>query len=379
MAIQTLSSAPITPIGGLPTLNAGTATVTVTRTGGNCGAVSVQYATSNGTATAGQDYTTKANTLNWAAGDAANKIFTVAITNDTTKENDETINLTLSNPTGGATLGAQATATITIADDDNPGQLQFSAANYDVNEGTGTATITVTRTNGTSGEVKVDYATSDGTAQSTSDYASKTGTLTFANGVSNQTFTVSITNDTLPEPDEIINLTLTNPTNQATLGAQDTATITIIDNDKPGVVQFQKAAYTAYENSGTVTFTVTRTGGSAGAISVQWATGGGTATAGQDYTAANGTLNWATGDAANKIFTVTVLNDAIAEPDEMVNLTLSNPTGGATLGSINPAVLTIRNGEAPVNVPTLSEWGLIIMSLLLAMTSIYYIRRRSQA
>ena len=81
------------------------------------GAVSVQYATVRGSAQPGQDYTAASGTLNWADGDMANKTFTVPITNDTVFEGNETVNLTLSNPTGGATLGSQSTALLTIQDD----------------------------------------------------------------------------------------------------------------------------------------------------------------------------------------------------------------------------------------------------------------------
>ena len=100
----------------------GTATVTVQRILGDDGAVSVQYATSNGTAQAGSDYTAKSGTLSWADSDDAPKTFTVSITNDTAAEGSETINLTLSGPTGGAVLAAPSSATLTITDNDgNPG------------------------------------------------------------------------------------------------------------------------------------------------------------------------------------------------------------------------------------------------------------------
>ena len=77
----------------------------------------MDYATSNGSATAGSDYTAASSTLNWADGDAAAKTFTVNITDDALVEGDETITITLSNATG-ASLGAQSTATVTITDND---------------------------------------------------------------------------------------------------------------------------------------------------------------------------------------------------------------------------------------------------------------------
>ncbi|HEX2642997.1 MAG TPA: Calx-beta domain-containing protein [Thermoanaerobaculia bacterium] len=103
---------------------AGTATITVQRTGGDDGAVSVQYAVANGTATSGSDYNATSGTLNWADGDDNNETFTVTIRNDTAVEGNETFTVHLANPTGGASLNAQRTsATVTIQDNDssNPG------------------------------------------------------------------------------------------------------------------------------------------------------------------------------------------------------------------------------------------------------------------
>ena len=103
--------------------NAGTATITVTRTGGSSGPASVAYATANGTATGGDscggsvDYRTTSGTLNWANGDAASKTFTVTVCNDSLFENNETLTLTLSNATGAA-LGSPSTAALTITNDD---------------------------------------------------------------------------------------------------------------------------------------------------------------------------------------------------------------------------------------------------------------------
>jgi hypothetical protein len=92
-------------------------TVTVTRGGDSAPAVSVNFATSDGTATERRDYTAVSGRLQFAAGETS-KTFDVLLTEDAYTEQEETINLTLSNPTGGASLGSQPTATVNIAADD---------------------------------------------------------------------------------------------------------------------------------------------------------------------------------------------------------------------------------------------------------------------
>ena len=156
------------------------------------------------------------------------------------------------------------------------------------------------------------------------------------------------------------NQTGTVPLAGATAGHVLTATVT--DNDgntsefspcvgitapAPGTLQFSAAAYTVGEAGPAATVTVTREGGSAGAVSVSYATADGTAAAGSDYTAASGALNWADGEGGSKTFNVPVTNDSSDELDETVNLSLSGPTGGATLGANASAVLTITDDDKP--------------------------------
>jgi hypothetical protein len=188
--------------------------------------------------------------------------------------------------------------------------------------------------------------------------------LNFASGDLSKTFTVPICDDAVAETSETVNLALSSPTG-AVLGAQNTAVLTITDNDSAPTLQFSSATYSAAENvaGGIITLTVTRAGATGNAVSVDYGTGGGTATAGAcapgvDYNTASGTLNFAAGDTS-KTFNVTICNDSVYELNQTFNATLTNPTGGATIGTPNPATATITNDDAAptvaINDITLAE------------------------
>ena len=121
-----------------------------------------------------------------------------------------------------------------------------------------------------------------------------------------------------------------------------------------GSLQFSSSTYSVDENAGSVTITVTRTGGSNGAVGVSYATSNGTATAGSDYTSASGDFDWADEDTSSRTFSIPILDDSIYEGTETVNLTLSNPVGGATLGSPSTAILTIVDSEPRPNTLTVT-------------------------
>jgi hypothetical protein len=130
--------------------NGSSATITVARIGGTTGAVSVSYATTDGTAVAGSDYTSVSGTLSWTDGESANKTFTIPITNDGAREPDETVTITLSNTTGSATPGT-ATATLTITDDDPVFTLIFSGGGTSIAGTSGTALTTTLSASGGTG------------------------------------------------------------------------------------------------------------------------------------------------------------------------------------------------------------------------------------
>ena len=216
---------------------AGSVNITINRVGGSDGAVTVDWRTLGQTATYGADYGDfDWTTLTFADGETS-KTLPVSIVNDTLVEGDETFQVLLGNPTGGATLGTTTTTTVTIKDDDvtanpQPGSFAFGAGTYSVNEGAGKVNITINRVGGSDGAVTVDWRTQGQTATYGADYGDFTWTtLTFAGGETSKTLPVSIVDDTQIEGNETFQVLLGNPTGGATLGSITTSTVTIVDND----------------------------------------------------------------------------------------------------------------------------------------------------
>ena len=211
--------------------------------------------------------------------------------------------------------------------------------------------FTVSRTGGTTSPLTVNY-TIGGTATNTTDYASLSGSVIIGAGSATALITVTPVDDALFEGSETVILTLS--ANAAyTVGSPDNATVTIADNDPApaGTLQFSASSYTVDENGGVAVITVTRTDGSSGAVSVTFATSDSTALSGSDYTAVLQTVNFGNGDTASKTVNISIINDGVLEPDETVNLTLSDATGGAVLGVPHTAVLTILANDMPAIVP----------------------------
>ncbi|MCA9248043.1 MAG: hypothetical protein KDA42_13035, partial [Planctomycetales bacterium] len=347
--------------------NAGTTafTFTVNRTGGADGVVSASYAVtgSGGNPANAADFggALPSGAVNFGDGQTTQTI-TINVSGDTAVELDEGFTVTLSAPTGGATIGT-ASATGTIQNDDSAGQLSVVATDANKPEGDAgpTAfTFTVNRANGSSGAVSVDYAVtgSGGSPANAADFggAFPSGTVNFADGQTSQTITVNVSGDTTIEPNEGFTVTLSNPTGMATI-ATATATGTIQNDDSAGQLSLVATDAMKLEgNAGNTafTFTVNRTGGSIGAVSANYAvTGsGGSQANGADFGGAfpSGTVNFADGQTSQTI-TVNVSGDTDVEPDEGFTVTLSNPTGGATLGTATATGL-IQNDDAAPGAPT---------------------------
>lgn len=193
----------------------------------------------------------------------------------------------------------------------------------------------------------VNYSLS-GTATFGADYLALSNGTPITNGTSVDV-TITPTEDTLVEGTETVQITLL-PGAGYTLGVPSTAIMTLTDNDSaapvnPGTIQLSASTYSTAEGQGSVTITATRTGGTAGEVTVQYNTGPSSATAGSDYTPVSGVLNWGTGDSTPKTFTIPILDDTSVEGPESFFVTLGNPTGGATLGAPATASVTIADND----------------------------------
>ena len=187
-------------------------------------AVTVDWATADGTATQGADYGETTGTLTFDALETEQTI-TVPLLDDALDEADETFTIALSNPSNATLDDPEAIGTIT----DNDAAPTLIIADAQAAEGEREITFAVTLGAVSSFEITVDWTTADGTAMADADYAAAAGRLTFAPGQTEATIAVVVFNDALDEGTETLMVALSNPTN-ATI-ANDTATGTITDDD----------------------------------------------------------------------------------------------------------------------------------------------------
>ena len=192
--------------------------------------VTVDYAVTGGTATRGTDYILADGTLTFDTDQTAQQI-SIDVVDDGVDENDETIVVTLSNPTGGALLGSRAEHTYTIVDP-RPA-VQFASSSSSGSEADTAAQIPVVLSEAQAVAVTVDYAVTGGSATAGVDYSLANGTLTFAPGVTSQNIEITVVDDTQIEDPETIILTLSNPTGpDVRLGTNTQHTFTIIDDEE---------------------------------------------------------------------------------------------------------------------------------------------------
>jgi len=337
--------------------DAGTSTLTfnVTLSNPSDQTVAVDYTTTDGTATtADGDYDATANSVTFDPGQTT-KTVDVTVNADLTHESDETFTVDLSNALNGNVLAGSGTGTI-LDDDASP---TISVANASVTEGNvGDTTLSfdVTLSVASAVTVTVDYTTTDGSATfANGDYDAASDTLTFDPGQTTETVDVTVHGDTTYETDEGLTIDLSNA-NGATI-ADDSGTGTITNDDAAPMFGIGDVSVAEGATGITsLTFTVTKSGATQLGSAVHYATSGGTATAGVDYTGNSGTLSFAPGVTSQPV-TVLANGDKVFEPNETFDVVLSAPTGATVadatgVGTImnddkQPTTLTIHRRLAP--------------------------------
>jgi chitinase len=305
----------------------------------------VHYATADGSATAGSDYTTTTGTASLQNGGCRCATVNVPVLGDTMTEGTETFTVNLSSPTN-ATIGdAQGIATIF----DNEGPPSFVVSDATDAEAAGTLSFSVLLTNANGSSVSVDDTTADGTAVAGSDYTSKSGTLTFTPGQTSKTVSVSITDDALAEDDETFTLNLSNATGGLLIA--DAQAVGTIQNDDADPTVSVAAGSVVEGDAGTTTLSlpVTLSGPSGREVDVDYATSDGTATAGSDYTATSGTLVFNADDVSKQI-DVTVSGDFADEGDETITVTLSAPFNADLATDVATGTITNDDGGPKLSV-----------------------------
>ncbi|QDV17336.1 Calx-beta domain protein [Gimesia panareensis] len=300
--------------------DAGTATLTVTLDQAVATPVSVDFATSDQTATSTEDYLTTSGTLTFNPGDLTQTI-TVSIVDSPAVEADERLLVNLSHiQANNANISlADAQGEILIHDDES---ATISIADISVDEGAGVATLTVSLDQPVEADFSIDYTTSDQSAQQSDDYQNTTGTLSFSAGEQTKTFNISLVDSDLVELDETFLVTLSNiQAAGADLSfSDDQAQVTIHDDDQAGVSVNDTVVN---EGAGTVDITVSLDKPVYTSVTVDYSTTSQSASATDDYLTRTGTLTFNPGEQS-KTITVAIVDSPVLEGDETFLLNLAN-------------------------------------------------------
>lgn len=301
-------------------------------------AVTFAFATSNGTAQAGVDYVSTNGTVTIPYG-TNRATFAITVFGDTIQEPNESINLHISNVS--AALAATNLVQAWILNDDTPSLSINDVTQYEGNSGLSNFVFTVSIQKPVTNFVSFAFTNVDFSTLAGSDYVATGGVRTIAAGQTSVTVVAQVVGDTNLEPDEVFYVQLRDIQNA--IPQKTNGTATILDDDQP---RLHINTITNFEgNSGTsnFTFTVTKSYNDGFATLFYFKTSNGTATAGSDYMATNGSGFLLAGQLTTTIV-VRVNGDTNVEPDEFFYVIITN-AAGALPGS--NGVGWIRNDDFP--------------------------------
>ena len=322
----------------------------VQRIGGTNGSAQVNYSTTAGTALPGVNYNTISGTLTFVAGESL-KAISLPLLYYPRVTGNLALTMHLTSPSTGASLASPSNSVVVVQDAD--AGISFTNAVASFFKNVGTAVIPVVCTNpaveptSTNSLMRVNYATANGTALAGVDYQATSGVLYFTNGLGTNLINVPIINNSLVLGNHTFSVSLFNPTAPGQLVAPSNQVVTIVDNNSG--FSFSSPVYTVLKTGVAATITVLRTDNTNTASTVNFATANGSAQAGTDYFATNGTLAFTNGQTS-QTFTVTVIANTTVQPDKTVLLQLSSPTNGLLIAPY-AATLTIHDNSGSLVVP----------------------------
>ncbi len=340
--LPSLSISPATQAEG--NTPAGFIDLTVNLSSASSRTVSVNYQTLDGTAIGGSDYLVSSGEIRFLPGQTRQTI-QIPVVGDTTVEPDETFKVQLANAIGAVLDPAASLALVTLSNDDQMPRLSITANPYtEGNSGIGNASIIVSLSAASSQTITVNYTATDGSAQVGSDYQAQSGILTFAPGQTSQSISLPVLGDTTVEPDETVQISLSNPAN-AQLPANPTASVMIRNDDWPVISAASTTQAEGDRGASYATVSLTLDQAPYLPVTLAYTTVDGTAQAGTDYTATSGNLKFARGVTTQTI-KIPVLGDGTVEDDESFRLQFSNPVNGSLSGST--ATVTLTNDDIPL-------------------------------
>ncbi|XP_045122498.1 sodium/calcium exchanger 2-like isoform X10 [Portunus trituberculatus] len=227
--------------------------------------------------------------------------------------------------------------------------VDFHSASCAVMENIGKFQVAICRTGRIDTRVSVRVETIDGTATVDQDYIGINEIITFEANEREKFIDVEIINDNQWEPDEEFFLKISllmDPEKRegVQLGRISIMEITILNDDEPGIVMFQKRGFLVKESIGNAVIPVVRKNGADGEITVKWRTIDKSAVSGRDFTGGEGLLTFKHTETLQNI-EIPIIDDMTPEKDEHFEVELFDPEGGAKLGQINRTAVTITNDD----------------------------------
>jgi len=223
-------------------------------------------------------------------------------------------------------------------------RIEFSAAAYSCMENEGTIKLGVIRTGNLNCKTTVNYETSDGTANAGEDYVSKAGVIEFIEGEYIKSVEIEIIDDDVWEETETFFVRLFNPSRGTEMDKICVTQVSIINDDEPGILQFQKPSYLYKESAGVAELVIERNDGCDGRVTVRFKTKDITAIAGKDYEARDEEVEFTHGEVT-KTITIPLRDDDVFNEDKIFEVMLSEPTAGSSLGKSKCTIVTILNDD----------------------------------